>query len=35
MKVRILAKELKNYLLNEEEGFFIAKKPLEKKTDNS
>ncbi len=31
MKARILAKELKNYLLNEEEGFFIAKKPLEKK----
>ncbi len=30
-KVRDLAKELKNYLLNEEEGFFIVKKPLKKK----
>jgi len=28
MKARALAKELKNYLLNEEEGFFIAKRPL-------
>ena len=31
MKARDLAKELKNYLLNEEEGFFIAKKPLKTK----
>ena len=31
MKARDLAKELKNYLLNEEEGFFIAKKPLQTK----
>jgi len=31
MKARDLAKELKNYLLNEEEGFFIAKKPLKNK----
>ncbi len=31
MKARDLAKELKNYLLHEEEGFFIAKKPLKKK----
>ena len=30
-KARGLAKELKNYLLNEEEGFFIAKKPLNTK----
>ena len=30
MKARALAKELKNYLLNEEEGFFIAKHPLKK-----
>ena len=30
-KARGLAKELKNYLLNEEEGFFIAKKPLKTK----
>ena len=33
-KARILAKELKNYLLNEEEGFFIAKKPLKRKLSN-
>ena len=32
MKARDLAKELKNYLLNEEEGFFIAAKPQTKKT---
>ena len=33
MKARDLAKELKNYLLNEEEGFFISPKPVkEKKT---
>jgi len=31
MKARDLAKELKNYLLHEEEGFFIAKKPLKNK----
>ncbi|MBO4707480.1 MAG: uracil-DNA glycosylase [Elusimicrobiaceae bacterium] len=31
MKASTLAKELKNYLLNEEEGFFIAAKPLKTK----
>ena len=31
MKARDLAKELKNYLLNEEEGFFITTKPVKTK----